>query len=441
MEVSGLTSCLWVPPGSCSSMPERHKASAAELEQARRKVTALMAEVEEGEEDDDEPQMDEDAGAAPMGAEVEEGDEDDEASDGSMVDLGLPQQGAEGVGAIESDDESEAEDLEIRESDAVFLCCHQRNTGEAALEVFVYDEPQDHVYLHHDITLPAIPLSLAWLPRAGGAEEEGAFAAVGSFLTFIEIWDLDVLDAPEPVLTLGGCKRAEENYISRKLKKQQLKKSSHKDAVLTLAWNPSVKKVLASGSADASVKLWDVNTGDCLETLRHHSAPVQVAQWCPLQPQYLATASFDRTLITVDCRSGARGPSWQLAANPEAVVFSTHQQELLWCTLESGALLHFDARRPGEPVWQCAAHNGEAAGLASNPIVPGLLATAGVDRQVKLWDVRTEPSCIASRDLGQGRVFSMGFNPHKPTLLLAAGDAGKPLVYDTRADVAPAFGG
>jgi periodic tryptophan protein 1 len=64
--------------------------------------------------------------------------------------------------------------------------------------------------VHHDISLPAFPLALAWMDLAPCAPEEDGnvpvknFVAVGTFKPGIEIWNLDVMDPLEPDATLGG---------------------------------------------------------------------------------------------------------------------------------------------------------------------------------------------------------------------------------------------
>jgi periodic tryptophan protein 1 len=87
----------------------------------------------------------------------------------------------------------------------------------------------------------------------------GSFAAVSTFEAEIEIWDLDVLDALQPVATLGGhtgdAGNREPEIRSRKRRnKEGWLPGSHTDSVLSLAWNAAYRNVLASGSADKSIK-------------------------------------------------------------------------------------------------------------------------------------------------------------------------------------------
>eukprot|EP01059_Diplonema_ambulator_P007005 TRINITY_DN16556_c0_g1_i1.p1 TRINITY_DN16556_c0_g1~~TRINITY_DN16556_c0_g1_i1.p1 ORF type:complete len:613 (+),score=223.77 TRINITY_DN16556_c0_g1_i1:44-1882(+) len=369
-------------------------------------------------------------------------EEEEEDSDYGPT-LDVPVQGAEGIHEIESDDESEIEDLQIKSDDLVFMCTHQRQTGNSALEIYVYDDEQDNIYLHHDITLPAIPLSVAWSSHGrgkdGAAMEDGSFAAVTTFLPFIEVWDLNILDAPDPTVTLGGCKRASDNYRAKTLTPSMLMKSSHKDAVLTAKWNTEVQKVLASGSADCTVKLWDLVTGDNLHTFKQHEAPVQCLHWFKQQPQSLLSGGFDQCAKVVDCRTQKTQCSISLGGAPEAIVVSPFEENRIWITLEDGSLQQYDLRSTGAPMWSIKAHESEAT-IAVNPGINGLVATAGADRHVKLWDVRGDaPANLASRDLGQGRVFSLQFSADKPTYLLGSGDEGKPLVYCVTDDVSSAF--
>ena len=78
------------------------------------------------------------------------------------------------------------------------------------MQVWVYEEADEvggpsNLYVHHDILLPAFPLSLAWLDCGpSGRTQAGNLAGVGTMNPGVEIWDLDVIDSVEPVATLGG---------------------------------------------------------------------------------------------------------------------------------------------------------------------------------------------------------------------------------------------
>jgi hypothetical protein len=68
----------------------------------------------------------------------------------------------------------------------------------------------------------------------------------------------------------------------------------HMDSVLSVAFSPD-GKILASGSADRTIKLWDVATGKELRTLSGHTSYVLSVAFSP-DGKILASGSGDRTI-------------------------------------------------------------------------------------------------------------------------------------------------
>lgn len=87
---------------------------------------------------------------------------------------------------------------------------------------------------------------------------------VGTFLPQIEVWDLNREDT-EPVFTLGGIDESEGKKKKKKMvnqfskdKSKEILSDTHTDAVMTLSLNPHQMEYLASGSADTTVRIWDL---------------------------------------------------------------------------------------------------------------------------------------------------------------------------------------
>jgi WD40 repeat protein len=64
-------------------------------------------------------------------------------------------------------------------------------------------------------------------------------------------------------------------------------------------------KTLASGSADKTIKLWDVRTGKETATLKGHTDFVYTVAFSP-DEEMLASGGVDRTIILWDVKAGKK---------------------------------------------------------------------------------------------------------------------------------------
>ena len=334
----------------------------------------------------------------------------------------------------------------------------------ANLEVHVYDQRTGNLFIHHDIPLPSYPLCVAHGQVSSGGTT-GNFCAVGTFSPGIEIWNLDVLNALEPSCVLGGedtsmadellklqmLRAASGSQPSKKFGRPHegsLRPGSHTEAVMSLSWNQVHKQVIASGSADCTVKLWDVTQangdGNCnASTFSHHRDKVQCVEWHPTEGTLLATGSFDRTVALIDARSnGENAKTVKLGADCEALAWDPFHPEYLTVASEDGTVNCWDVRKfqTSTPLWSFVANEyGGLNNLSYNPSVPGMMATCSSDATVTLWDAfagnnsptgGVPPRPCGSKDMCVGKLYTIGFYPSSPWLLGCGGAGSQIAIWD-----------
>lgn len=196
------------------------------------------------------------------------------------------------------------------------------------LEIYVYDESSENLYVHHDLMLPNFPLCLEWLdfPPAGSSstpapsKKFGNYIAVGTMDPEIEVWSLDIIEGMYPDMVLGRPDKTTAHIPTplgtgkkkrKKTKHRNISDQHHVDAVLSLSWNKTHRNLLASASADRTIKLWDlsrgVGDGEEAGAIRSfdniHKDKIQAVQWNDKEPTVLLSGSYDRTVRTFDTRA------------------------------------------------------------------------------------------------------------------------------------------
>ncbi|KAJ1920320.1 rRNA-processing protein [Mycoemilia scoparia] len=333
----------------------------------------------------------------------------------------------------DEDDDSEKEETRILSTDNMLLAAKTED-NISQMEVFVFESEEDHLYNHHDIMLPEFPLCLEWLGFPTGSAQpdaQGNFVAVGTFSPDIEIWDLDVVDAMYPKAVLGnpGGKNKRKN-------KGKPHNDYHTDAVMGLSWNRLARNILASSSADTTVKLWDLATTKCVRSFDHHKDKVQAVQWHPLEQAVILTGSYDKSVAVFDTRSPQQITRWGISADVESIAWDHHSPANFYAAIEDGTVQYFDVRtasngKGGAPVFTIHAHDKAVSAFDVHPAIPGCIVTGSIDKTVKIWSVKdNKPSMVTSRTLNVGNVFTAKFCPDSPFQLAVSGSRGQINVWD-----------
>merc|ERR1711939_1260958 len=243
--MSMITATAWVPRGFAAPFPTRYTFDEEEFQRIAELAKLQLDDANEdledarkevAEENGDEAMKENDGSddEAPSKTIKSKVDEDDDLKEYDLEhyddDDNDPQKEGEGIGmgmfgnvkslayheSNEDDsyitmkeneeDDEDREELQILATDNMLLAAKIEDEV-AHLEIYVYEDGADNLYVHHDIMLPAIPLCVEWLDlpvgQDTGKRRNGSFVAVGTMGPEIEVWDLDTIDSMYPNAILG----------------------------------------------------------------------------------------------------------------------------------------------------------------------------------------------------------------------------------------------
>jgi len=202
--------------------------------------------------------------------------------------------------------------------------------------------------------------------------------------------------------------------------------SGHSDRVCSVAFSPD-GALLASGSDDGTIKLWDVESGQEVHTLGESNAGMWDVDFS-LDGALLATGSVDQSVKLWDVASGQLLHT--LAGHTSAVFSVAFAPDGAW--LASGSArpeLHIKLWdvESGQEVRTLTGQETDVHNLAFSPDGT-LLAAVGPLAEVKLWDVA---SGQVTYDLGghNGNLYGVAFSADG-TLLASSGDDGTVRLWD-----------
>ncbi|GET39635.1 NB-ARC domain-containing protein [Microseira wollei] len=229
----------------------------------------------------------------------------------------------------------------------------------------------------------------------------------------------------------------------------------HTGCVWSLAFSPD-GKILASGSSDQTIRLWDISNRHCLRILSGHDSWVLSVAFSPIpahppinkaipltspgsgteggsQGGILASSSADQTIRLWDITTGKciktlfghQGFIWSIAFSLDGKILASASED---GTVKLWNLQNLTPN--SSPHQTLQGHQSFVWSVAFSPIPPnlpyqgghgGILASSSVDQTIRLWDV-SEGRCIKVLEGHNSAVWSVAFTPDGKTLVSSSND-------------------
>lgn len=182
---------------------------------------------------------------------------------------------------------------------------------------------------------------------------------------------------------------------------------SHSSEVSSLSWNQFKHGILASGSFDRTVVIWDIKTwrsGSHLapaSILKTHQDIINDLEWHQFNPALLGSVSDDGEIHIHDTRAQNASTTPQLLSVPISYKNLSGSSEIIGIN-----------------------------SISFNPANENLLATGGTDGNVVLWDLRSLNSPLHVMHGHADNINSVKWSPHDPVVLASASSDRRVCVWD-----------
>lgn len=197
----------------------------------------------------------------------------------------------------------------------------------------------------------------------------------------------------------------------------------HRDEVNDIAFSPN-GKYLASCSDDSTVRIWSVEEGETLHQLSEHDESVGSVAFNP-DGRYLASACKDGKIYVWTVETGVRDHTknsrfdHDTSVNYVNIVTFNHDGSLLLSGGANGNIYIWDSLKEGDPLDSVTGHDDAVRNFSISPDGK-LLASASSDGSVRIWESpalgEQSISLKFTIDEGVDKVKSLAFS-HDGSLL------------------------
>lgn len=158
-----------------------------------------------------------------------------------------------------------------------------------------------------------------------------------------------------------------------------------------LAWSPSTRSQLLTGSEDTTIAVWDLSSPSLPQNvLKHHTAIVNDVQYSLKNSNLFGSASEDASMKLYDFRD-LREPVLSFeeihSRAFNSLSFNHFNEYIIASGCADDTVGLWDIRNTSKAVHSLSGHASDVSHVAWSPHDESVLASAGYDRRVNLWDL------------------------------------------------------
>jgi transducin (beta)-like 1 len=154
--------------------------------------------------------------------------------------------------------------------------------------------------------------------------------------------------------------------------------------VTTLDWNGE-GTLLATGSYDGQARIWNTD-GELMTTLNKHKGPIFSLKWNK-KGDYLLSGSFDETAIVWDIKTGEWKQQFEFHSAPTLDV--DWRTNVSFATCSTDHMIYVCKVGENRPVKPFSGHQGEVNAIKWDP-TGSLLASCSDDSTAKIWSMKQD---------------------------------------------------
>jgi periodic tryptophan protein 1 len=189
---------------------------------------------------------------------------------------------------------------------------------------------------------------------------------------------------------------------------------------------------LISGSADQTVKVWDLTSTSLADDISISNGEVQNLKWSPTQESTFVCQSGQNHIQLFDLKTSSKAlSSINLNCQPiDSVEYNSFDPNQLFVASEDGSIHVLDTRMLSEkPLYSVKAHEKSIPGLSS---AGEYLVSNSLDGKLRIWNLKADKQLqlVKEKQTPLKQLFVSSIHPENPYLFACGAEGAEVVVWD-----------